>query len=217
MMRFLRGLRPSRMRFDQVDALADFLARHAAYVSQRSTIEYCRARAGVGWSHLVRDAAFTRAIERCRWEAYAAVLADLAEVAQIHLRQQGVDASCVTPGLIDVAGRALLRHPVPAHRADWDETLAALASRLHEAAKQPPRPVHEVGLVSARRVFEVLPLHTNLAGHDREMVTNSVRFLLCRVHADLEAAADGVTLGRRLAAIGAAPALQDRPGRPSTG
>jgi hypothetical protein len=35
-------------------------------------------------------------------------------------------------------------------------------------------------------VFEVLPIHTNLKAHDREMVVNNIRFLLCRVYADME-------------------------------
>ncbi len=49
-------------------------------------------------------------------------------------------------------------------------------------------------------VFEVLPIHTNLKAHDRVMVVNNVRFLLCRVYADMERELDGPALVRLLSA-----------------
>ena len=49
----------------------------------------------------------------------------------------------------------------------------------------------------------MLPIHTNLKAHDREMVVNNVRFLLCRVYADMEAQLDGPALVRVLTAAGA--------------
>lgn len=201
MIRFIRGLRKTPEYVRHPDALADFLARHAAFVSQKSTIEYCRARAGVGWNQLVRDEAFTRAIERCRWEAYAAVLGDVAEVALIYLRRQGFNGPDLVAGLSGVAGRSLVRHPVPAHRSGWQDVLDGLAVRLRQAAEQAPRPVHEVGRTSGKQVFAVLPIHTNLAGHDREMVINSVRFLLCRVYAEMEVEVDAAAVGPQLTAV----------------
>ena len=47
-------------------------------------------------------------------------------------------------------------------------------------------------------MFDVLPIHTNLKAHDREMVVNNVRFLLCRVYADMERELDGPALVRLL-------------------
>jgi hypothetical protein len=60
--------------------------------------------------------------------------------------------------------------------------------------------VHRVGRSSAGKVFDVLPIHTNLKAHDREMVVNNVRFLLCRVYADMESQLDGPALVRELMA-----------------
>ncbi len=53
-------------------------------------------------------------------------------------------------------------------------------------------------------MFEVLPIHTNLKAHDREMVVNNVRFLLCRVYADMERELDGPALVRLLSVAGRA-------------
>ena len=49
----------------------------------------------------------------------------------------------------------------------------------------------------------MLPIHTNLKAHDREMVVNNVRFLLCRVYGDMEAKLDGPCLVRALTAVNA--------------
>ena len=202
----LRRLASGRERVANPEGLADFLAARAAFVSQKSTLDYCRARAGVGWPQLFREDEFGRAMERCRWEAYAAVLGDVGEVALIYLRHAGFDGPPLAAGLAGVLGDALLRHPVPSHRRGWDDAQAAQAAQLHRALMAPPRPVREVGHGSARRVFEVLPIHTNLKAHDREMVTNNIRFLLCSAYAAMEARLDGRALGVALTTAGDAPA-----------
>ena len=191
----LRRLASRRERIAGVDGLADFLAARTAFVSQKSALDYCRARAGIGWTQLFREDEFGRAIERCRWESYAAVLADVGEVALIYLRHCGGDGPGLAVGLGRAVRAALVRHPVPAHRPDWDETCDVAQARLHRALLAPPRSVHRVGRSSAGKVFEVLPIHTNLKAHDREMVVNNVRFLLCRVYADMEARARWPGLG----------------------
>ena len=191
-----------RERIATVAGLADFLAGRAAFVSQKCTFDYCRARAGIGWTQLFRDDEFGRALQRCRWEAYAAVLADVGEVALVYLRHQGGEAA-VAGGLAVALRSALQRHPVPSHRTSWDDAVAAAEAKLHRALMAAPRAVHRIGRKSGDVVFEVLPIHTNLKAHDRVMVVNNVRFLLCRVYADMERELDGPALVRLLSADGA--------------
>jgi hypothetical protein len=199
MIGLLQRLAVGRVRAATAAGLADFLAGRAAFVSQKCTFDYCRARAGIGWAQLFRDDEFGRALHRCRWDAYAAVLADVGEVALVYLRHQGGEAP-VAAGLSEVLRAALQRHPVPAHRASWEDAVAAAEARLHRAMMAEPRAVHRIGRKSGGVVFEVLPIHTNLKEHDREMVVNNVRFLLCRVYADMERELDGPALVRLLSA-----------------
>jgi hypothetical protein len=199
MIGLLQRLAAGRPRAATAAGLADFLAGRAAFVSQKSTFDYCRARAGIGWAQLFREDEFGRALELCRWEAYAAVLADVGEVALVYLRRQGAGAA-VAPGLGEVLRSALLRHPVPAHRTGWDDAVDDAQARLYRALLADPRDVHRIGRKSGGRVFEVLPIHTNLKAHDRVMVVNNVRFLLCRVYADMERELDGPALVRLLSA-----------------
>ena len=95
MFALLQRLAAGRARIATVAGLGDFLSARAAFVSQKCTFDYCRARAGIGWAQLFRDDEFGLALQRCRWEAYAAVLADVGEVALVYLRHQGGDAAVV--------------------------------------------------------------------------------------------------------------------------
>jgi hypothetical protein len=179
----LRRLLPKRATpVSTADELADFLAARSAYVAQRSVIEYCRARSGPNWDKLFSEASFLERLEVCRWEAYATVLAEVAELALIRLRRDGAgDAASCLPGLVEAARAALLRHPVPAHRSSWSDASEAIERHLARALLAAPHPVHLLGIESATAIFELLPIHADLRRQDRIMFQNTVRFAICRV------------------------------------
>jgi hypothetical protein len=160
--------------------LADFLGAQSAYVAQRSVIEYCKARTGLNWEKLSLEQSFLERLEVCRWEAYAIVLSDVAELALIRLRRDGAAApESYLPGLVAAARAALLRHPVPSHRTSWTDAIEAVERHLARAALAAPRPVHLLGMQSADAIFDLLPIHASLRPEDREMFRNSVRFAIC--------------------------------------
>jgi hypothetical protein len=160
--------------------LAEFLGAQTAYIAQRSVIEYCRARTGFNWDKLFAESSFLERLEVCRWEAYAIVLAEVAELALIRLRRHGAaDPTTYLPGLVQAAHAALLRHPVPDHRASWTDAADAIERHLAQALIAAPRPVHLLGLHSADVIFDLLPIHADLRRQDREMFQNSVRFAIC--------------------------------------
>jgi hypothetical protein len=161
---------------------ADFLAAQTAYVAQRSVFEYCRARTGFNWDKLAVEPLFLERLEVCRWEAYAVVLAEIAELALIRLRRDGTaDPKTYLAGLVEAAHAALRRHPVPSHRTSWTDAADAIERHLARALLATPRPVHLLGLQSADAIFDLLPIHPDLRPADREMFRNSLRFALCRV------------------------------------
>jgi hypothetical protein len=160
--------------------LADFLAAQSAYVSQRTVLEYCRARTGFNWDKIFKEQAFIDSLEVCRWEAYVALLAEIAELVLIRLRTRGAEAEACLPGLEEAARSALLRHPVPAHRTSWGEACADVERHLARALLAEPRAVHLVGFDAADAIFDLLPIHPDLRPEDRRMFQNSVRFGLCR-------------------------------------
>ncbi len=180
-----------RPRIRTLGGLGETMAAQTAFVSQKVTLDYCRARAAMHWQKLLGEKPFLDALEYCRWEAYAAVLGDVAEVIQIYLRRAGAPEPPLPEVLTDLARAALLRHPVPPHRDGWEDVVDAVRARLQRANLAAPRPVHLVGTVSAERVFEVLPIHSSVRRHDKEVVSNSLRFLLVRFYSDLEKEVDG--------------------------
>jgi hypothetical protein len=203
--------RKSRPPVATLDELADFLAAQTAYVAQRTVLEYCRARTGLNWDKLFREQTFLDSLEVCRWEAYAALLADVAELVLILLRRQGpADPHSYLPGMADAAGAALQRHPVPRHRASWDEARAAIERHLAQSLLAVPRAVHLVGIGSADAIFDYLPIHPDLRREDREMFRNSVRFALCRVFDEITRRVDvpSLEIGLQARAGGAARSVE---------
>ena len=188
-------------------ALTELLDAHTSYVAQRTVIEYCRARAGFNWDKLFAEPTFVEHYEVCRWEGYAAALAEVAELALIRLRDAGAAApEAYLPGLVQVARAALLRHPVPRHRASWTDAADAIEPHLARALLAAPRPVHMVGLHAAEVMFGLLPIHADLRRQDREMFENSVRFAICGAFEEMTRRLDVAALEASLLAAADAAA-----------
>jgi hypothetical protein len=191
--------RKSRPPVATLAELADFLAAQTAYVSQRTVLEYCRARTGLNWDKLYREQAFVDSLEVCRWEAYAEVLAEVAELVLILLRRQSpAEPQVYLPRMAAAVGAALLRHPVPGHRTSWDAAAAAIEQHLAQSLLAAPRAVHLTGYGAADAIFAHLPIHPDLRREDCEMFRNSVRFALCRVFDEMTRRLDVPALAQAL-------------------
>jgi hypothetical protein len=173
LLKFFRGPEPVLSRND----LAEFLTGEAAFLAQKSTIEYCRARAGLQWQKLFSEAAFNEALERCRWEAFSLVLADMTVFAEGRLRaHSSAPALELADALAAFYEQILNSHPIPAHRQDWQDRTEALRQRLARAQLAAPARTDEIAGVSGRAIFDLLPIHPTLRGHDRLMIFNHIRF-----------------------------------------
>lgn len=184
--------------------LAVLLAREAAFVAQKATVEFCRARAGCDWAKLFDQTEFVAEMARSRWTAFPVLLADLAELAQTLLRRAGAVAAADPKRLAPVVRAALRHHGTPAIPLDLERIEQEILGRLGAALAGPPRSARALGRVSGRTVFDALPLKTDLRA-DREVVENNVRFLLCGAYARLEERVDVPALAAALEAEAAAP------------
>lgn len=170
-------------------------------VSQKCTIEYCRAKAGTFWDKLFGEPSFQAALGVCHWEGYAAVLADVVVVAEGYLRPHAPDLPRLSGWLTEAFSAGLATYPVPAHRPEgWGDVEQALRLRLAAVQLSPVQPVHLVGQTSGNRIFEVLPIHPSLRRDDRELVRNNVRFGLCRSYEDMKQRVDPARVVRVLEA-----------------
>lgn len=164
------------------DGVARFLSSEAAFLAQNAATSYCRARAGMQAEQLFREEMFLAALDRCRWEAYAAVLADMIVLLEARLRPDEVQS---LPALIEplttLYAGILNADPLPSHRAEgWGEVVAALQPRLAVAQMAAPRPPDQIAKSAGRRLYEVLPFDSAIARDDRPVVVNSIRFGMVR-------------------------------------
>lgn len=179
----------------------DFFAARAAFVSQRSAIHYCYARAGVNWDKLLREPAFSAAMEICRWEAYAAVASGLGLLYESLLREAAAGRELLlAESLVHSLEAVLHRHAPPAHDPEaWSREAVQFRRRIGQAQQAAPLPAHACGRDAGKRIFAALPIHPRLRTHDAEMVENSVRFAFVNQHDEASACFDRPALAHALA------------------
>lgn len=174
----LRTLWAARPSVATAAALREFLSRQAAYAAQSSVMGYCEVKAGPDKDTLFREAEFRAALDACRWEGFAAVLADLSVLAWTRLAPHapGREAA-LAEALVSVFRAVLEEAPRPAHRpGGWDDCVAVFAARMAEARLRPQHPPAEVARVAAKRIMDTLPIHENHRRTDREAIVGAVQF-----------------------------------------
>ncbi|RWK55418.1 hypothetical protein [Mesorhizobium sp.] len=196
-MGLLNDLLPEFLRKPQpigsVGELADFMDSRAAFLAQKSIVEFCRVRAGVYWQKLFSEKEFQAALNHSRWRAYPACYAIVAEMVEGALREPaGMRQRGLPAALEKVALASFSKYAVPEGSPNtfWED--AAELTRQHLAATQigPPRPVREIPEPLARTVFEMVPIHPNLLTNDYDYIFNFLRMNLLRAHDDFLAQAD---------------------------
>ena len=185
----------------QVSSLRDFgefLAEQAVFAAQKTVMAYCEVKAGNNRDTLFAEPEFRAALERCRWESAAAVLADLLVLAYRFLRDHadGRDAELTAelarlyPVLLDRQGR-------PAHRPEgWNDVTAPFPARLEQARLQGVAGPADVARAAARRIHEVLPIHEVHRRTDREAIDGAVRFHTVAVWDEMVRRVDAAAVAR---------------------
>ncbi len=205
-MHFLRALTigTRRGRIASVDELAVGLREGAAYLAQGASYSYIRARTGMVTARLLENPDFAEAMQRCKWEGFAAAAGDLALIAEGDMRPHGAPSA----GFWRRLYRDLLAaEPVPPHRAGWDDRIAEFEARLERhlarPAGTPPPGIEDVAAFSAGVIMEYAPVDESIRAFDREMVMNNVKFRFIDQVTDLRRRCDWPALAA--AARAAAP------------
>ena len=178
-MHFLRALTigTRRGRIATVDELAVALGEGAAYLAQGASYSYIRARSGMVASRLMENPDFAAAMQRCKWEGFAAAAGDLSLIAEGDMRPHG---AAPAPFWRRLYRDILAAEPVPPHRAGWDDRIAEfdarLESHLEGPAGAPPPGVEDIAAFSAHVIMEHAPVDETIREFDREMVMNNVKF-----------------------------------------
>ncbi|MCC7271828.1 MAG: hypothetical protein IT561_04110 [Alphaproteobacteria bacterium] len=163
-----------------VPGLRALLSGQASFVAQKLVTEYCQAKAGRHWPQLATEQTFIDALARARWEAFAAILADVVVIAEGILRPAAGDRrERLLDPLIRLYAGALDAYPRPSHRPEgWGDAVAAFATRLAAAQRAEPQAPRLVAAVGGHRMFETLPIALGMRRYDEPMVINGVAFHL---------------------------------------
>lgn len=190
MLKALAGLLRKPAPVADKEALRAFLASESAFLAQKTTVEYCRARSGFFWQKLFAEDEFRTALDICRWGAMAAVLADQMIVTEGLLRRHAAGAEAALGTALIALYEDILRgyaaDVAPEQRVGWDDLIADLPVRMARAQLGEPHSPAEIARSSGERVYHLLPIHKSLRGHDREMMMNAIRFGMVGFHRKLE-------------------------------
>lgn len=192
-------LRPSPI--TTVDSFRTFLGQRAALIAQKCAIDYCRGKTGLSSFALFTEDTFIKALTICRWEAYAAVLADLLILSEGYLRPH--TAPSAHTQLCEAIQRLypalLLSQEQPEHRLEgWSDVIESFGERLAAASAAPPRPTVDVADHSARRLFDTLPIHASMRQLDEEVVFGAVRFRMVAVSQEMQRRVDAAAVAKEL-------------------
>jgi hypothetical protein len=181
--------------------LKGFLESRAAYLVQKSMMEYCQARANMLFSTLIGESAFRDAYEHARWHAYPAGFAMVTEVAEGLLRPLCAERTLqLHAALLGIAQEVFDAFPLPPEAEEdyWRVALEMLDHELGQVGLGPVKPWRDISERYARAIFTLLPIHGRLKSHDFAMFQNNLRFHLTEIGAELEEKIDTAALVRGL-------------------
>lgn len=153
--------------------LTRFVSGEASYVAQRSTYEFSRNTLAWFGQSAFGDPAFNDAFAVCRWEAFAAIAADMTFVVRSFL-DGGPD---LDPALVRTYADALSEYPAPVHRPDgWSDRHAALLSRFAGIPPDHRLDFKAMGHRTGIMIHEHVPARSNNAEEERQVLAAAVTF-----------------------------------------
>lgn len=150
-----------------------FVSGEASYVAQRSTYEFSRNTLAWFGQSAFGDPAFNDAFAVCRWEAFAAIAADMAFVVRSFL-DGGPE---LDPALVRTYADALGEYPAPVHRPEgWSDRHAALLSRFAGVSSDHRPDLKVMGHRTGALIHEFVPARSKNAEEERQVLAAAVTF-----------------------------------------
>jgi len=183
-------------------ALSRFLGRQAAYVTQKTVVDYCRVKAGRGEAELFGDRDFMAALRHCRWQVFFASVADVSAMAEAWLRPHAEGREAALAGAVAALGCAVLdaEEVPPEEHAARDAARDGLAAHLAALLLAPPVPADRMPLTAEAPLFATLPVHPDQRRGESEAIRGALRFQIVTTQQELERGFDAPRLAARLVA-----------------
>lgn len=198
--RFFVGHR--RVTIRELGALKNAIRADASFLAQGASYSYLRARSGTQADRMFRDAGFAAALNRCKWETYAAAAADLLLLIEYELRpHHRLPPARFAVVLHQLYEEVLAMEAPPAHRGGegWAPDADIFRTRVEDSLRAAPVPLRQVCRNTGRRLMKFAPVTDDIRSGDADMVINNVEFRFIERISALRRIIDVETLSRRLA------------------
>lgn len=199
--RLAQSLRPARHRAARADpaALRDFLATRAAFVAQKTVLDYCAVKLALNWDKARREAMFAEALAACRWAVFYPAAGDLTLAAARWLLPHAPPARLAER--MAALGEAALRQAATGgDPAAIEEGAQALRQRLLSMPGEPAASPARMILRAAQPLLETLPIHPDLRKNERPAILGGLRMNFLSAFQDMERAFDAAPLAARIVA-----------------
>lgn len=177
-----------RARSTDPAAFEEFLSRQAAFVAQKTVLDYCRVKSGANEKKVFADPDFVAALRHCRWQVYLAALADLAGLAEAWLRPHcpGREAA-LADRLVAWHARALAEQDTPeSERESAEAAQRDIPGHLAGLQGEPPCPAHRRTLLAEAPLFETLPVHADQRRGESLAIRGALRFHIVSAQQEME-------------------------------
>jgi hypothetical protein len=175
MLSFLKPFLPTP-KLRSLAALQQFLDSEAAYLGQKSVVDFARNELGSLSAQAFDDPRFLAKLAVCRWVGFAGILADMTVLAHACLLDARVPRGVLDSRLGDLYASILAGHSRPEHRVDgWDAEIAALRARLAERSAGPVNPQADA-TATGSKVFDTLPFPPRDPVENRMVLGNAFAF-----------------------------------------
>jgi hypothetical protein len=182
-------------------ALKPFLAGQAAFVAQKTVLDYCRVKAGRNERETFADPDFRAALLHCRWQVFGAAAQDVAALAEAWLRPHvpGREAA-LADAIVRIGAAVLDEAPAPAgERAGLDAAKEGLPRHLALLQGEPPRTADRLPLLAEAPLLATIPVHTDQRIGETPAIRGALRFHVVATQQEMERKFDAPALADDLA------------------
>jgi hypothetical protein len=180
--------------------LRTFLDRQAAFVAQKTVLDYCRVKAGLRERQMFANPEFQAALVHCRWQTFAGAVQDVTALAEAWLRPHAAGREAqLAAALAAVGARILADAPVPPEEADsLAGAAAALERHLSNLQDAPPRSADRLPLLAEAPLLATLPIHPDQRIGETPAIRGALRFHIVTTQQEMERTFDAPALAAHL-------------------
>jgi hypothetical protein len=198
----MRVFRPGALPQGRADpaTFQAFLGTRAAFIAQKTVLDYCGVKFGVQWQRVQADPEFAAALAHCRWAVFWPAAADLTLAAGRALLPHASQPARLAAGLGLLGAASVHEAGSGGDPAAREAAALALRARLATLPEDPPLGPAHMALDAGPVLLETLPVHQDQRKGERAAILGGLRMNLIAMLQDMERLFDPAPLAAAIEA-----------------